>query len=256
VLTLHLEIIWEDFSTAFVQKSAGGLGTITGYSLANIAIMADLTTMTDEVQRSINVEAAQNGLEITYTSIYTTSASLPSGITDLNIQLRKAVTQANYGMLVMLQQSAIKNIAVDSFQAYGGDITNFQYRLGSLYMPKQALKALPAGVGSTTAVSNPYGQSELFVTTIMTFDKLRNPFDLSAVGLNEYNQDDNTVCVSLEKDQSLQLSSLPINNSRTLETLITIDSTSAAAKSARICYLFLNYSAVCRTFMDNASLSI
>ena len=92
----------------------------------------------------------------------------------------------------------------------------------------------------------------------MTYDKLRNPFDLSAVGLSEYNTDDFTFCCSMEKDQSLQLSSLPINNSRTLETLLTISSASAAARAAinRNCYLFLDYAAVCRTFMDNASLSI
>jgi len=93
---------------------------------------------------------------------------------------------------------------------------------------------------------------------MMTFDKLRNQFDLSAVGLSEYNVDDFTFCCSMEKDQSLQLSALPINNSRTLETLITLDSTAAAARAAinRNCYLFLDYVAVCRTFMDNASLSI
>ncbi len=253
---LHYEVIWEDFATALVQKSAGALGTITGYTLSNICIMMDATTMSDEVQRAINLEAAQNGLEITYHSVYTSQQTVPAGVTDLNLQLRKAVTQANYGMLVILEQAAIGDIAVDSFKAFGADVISFQYRLGSLYMPKQALRALPASVGATTAVTNQFGQSELYYTSMMTFDKFRNPFDLSAVGLTEYNTDDYTLCVSMEKDQSLQLSSLPINNSRTLETLVTFDSTSSAARGARVCYLFLDYAAVCRTFMDNASLSI
>ena len=133
---LHYEIIWESVATAMVQKSAGGLGTITGYTLSNIAIMLDTTTMTDEVQRSINVEAAQNGLEITYHSIYTTQQTLIGGSTNLNLQLRKAVTQANFAMLVMINQAAIGDISVDSFLAFGADFTSAQYRLGKFCRKK------------------------------------------------------------------------------------------------------------------------
>lgn len=254
---LHIEIILEDYRTALVQKSAGGGGTVTGYTLNNIAIMADTTTMTDDTQRAINLEAAQNGLEISYRAIYTSQQSLPALSGNLNMQLRKAVTQANSAMLVFLKQINFTDYSVDSFLSYASDITSFQYRLGSLYFPKQAITAIAASITENPSpTTNFTGQSELYYTTLMTYDKLRNQFDPGAVSLTEYNLYDYSICCSMEKDQSLQLSALPINNSRTLETLITFDTVSAGVKGQRLCFLFLDYAAVCRSFIDNASLSI
>lgn len=108
--------------------------------------------------------------------------------------------------------------------------------MGSLYFPKQAVTNLP----------------ECYMQNLMAFDKLRNELEPTAVSYNKYISNQFSLCASLEKDQSLQVSALPINNSRVLEALLTFPALSAAATVM----VFLEYVSVIRTFIDNASLSI
>ena len=59
------------------------------------------------------------------------------------------------------------------------------------------------------------------------------------------------MAVSLEKDTALNISGLPTNNSRVFELLAT---TSGVAN--RNVYVFMEYSAVYRAYIDNGALSI
>ncbi len=226
---LHIEIIWESLNVAFMQQTA----TPTNYALTNIAIMLDSMTLTDDTQRAINLESAKNGLEVTVPQVFTSQDSITSA-SIYNAQLRKAVTQANRVILVPFVATP-PALNVDCFKTMAGNISSFQFRLGSLYFPKQAITNLP----------------ECYLQMLMSFDKLRNELEPTAVSYNSYILDHYSLCASLEKDQSLQVSALPINNSRVLESLITF----TTGQSANV-YVFLEYVSVIRTFIDNASLSI
>ncbi len=226
---LHIEIIWESAAMALVEKTA----TVSSYALTNIAIMLDSMTLTDDTQRAINVESARNGLELTVPQVFVAQDTITAG-TIYNAQLRKAVTQANRVILVPFVQTAA-SVSVDNFATVAASISSFQFRLGSLYFPKQAVTNLP----------------ECYMQTLMSFDKLRNELEPTAVSYNKYILNQFSLCASLEKDQSLQVSALPINNSRVLESLITFGSSTTAT-----IMVFLEYVSVIRTFIDNASLSI
>lgn len=243
---LHIELIWESPGTAF-NKTAATVATDIdngGFTISNIAFVMDTMTLTDDTQRAINKESAQYGLELTVPSVYTDQYLLATSATQLNMQLRKAVTQANSAMLLQIPSGNINHSNLDSFASVDANATSFQYRLGSLYFPKQAL-------AGTTGASGK--QAEQYLSTLMTHDKLRNPYDMGAVSYNQYRSGgEYSLCASMEKDQTLQVSALPINNSRVLETLITVGASGFDIQ----CYLFLDYISVIKTFIDNASLSI
>jgi hypothetical protein len=58
--------------------------------------------------------------------------------------------------------------------------------------------------------------------------------------------------VSLEKDAALNMSGLPVNNSRVLE----LNATFANTVATRVVVTFLEYMAVARSFVDNTSVGI
>ena len=236
---LHLEIVWEDFRTAFVGITAGA--AITNYNITNLSILSDTSMCTDDVQRSINSEAASNGLEIVASQYYVSQMNMLSGETDLNMQIRKAVSQGECVNIVILNTANILNIAADSFAGFAGDATRVQFRLGNLYFPVQPI------------VSPELQQQENYFMTLQCYGKNEKQFEECGVSYDTYrNGPYYTLNATLEKSAQLQLAGLSINNSRSLETLITF----ANNNRARTCYAFLDYVSVIKTFIDNVSVAI
>ena len=203
---LHMEIIFEDFAIALVQGA--GAGTISGYTIGNLAIMTDNICMTDDVQKTLNDQSATDGLEYAFPRIFTGQDSVTS--TSINSQVRRAVSQANVAYAILLD-TANNIISADSFLARTWDATSFQFRLGALYYPIQA-------------ISDPTLDAvEGYVQALMTFDKLKNPEVEASVQYSDFKTGGRAImAVSLEKDTALNFSGLPVNNSRVLETLATV----------------------------------
>jgi hypothetical protein len=240
---LHIEIILEDVRTACYLKS-GLSADFAGYDISNIAFVADSITMTDDVQRVINEESAMSGLEVGYDRVFTAQTSLPLGSTSTNIQIRKAVSQCKYAYTICLDKSRLLDVTYDSFSSVAFDATNWQYRLGSLYFPKQAIQT--RGANDAT---------ESYLQQIAMFDKLRSEKStcVSLVGFNLSGQ--GALCASFERDQALQLSALPCNNSRVAELDATFDATTSAGLTRQL-ISFLVYSSISRSFVENTSSSI
>ena len=236
---LHMEIIFEDYKTAFVGVTAGA--SITNYNVNNLSIVLDSLTLTDDTQRALNSEAASNGLEIVSNQYYVQQQVSLSGENSLNMQIRKAVSQGECINLVILNTAALLDIAVDSFAGFAGDAVSTQWRLGSLYFPKQAIISLETQ------------QQENYFMTLQCYNKNDMVFEESGVSYTTYNSGPYyTLNATFEKDQKLQLAGAPINNSRNIESLITF----ANSNRARTFYAFLDYVSVIRTFIDNVSVAI
>lgn len=232
---LHMEIIFEDYAIALLQGA--GAGTISGYVINDLAVMTDNVCMTDDVQKTLNDQSANDGLEYAYPRIFTSQDSVAS--TNINSQVRRAVSQASIAYAVSLN-TANNIISADSFRAITWDATSFQFRLGALYYPIQAISdPLVDGV-------------EAYAQALEMWDKLKHPEVESSVSYADFQTGGRALmAVSLEKDTALNFSGLPVNNSRVLETLATV-----TALSTRNVVTFLEYSVVLRQYVDNSALSI
>ena len=116
------------------------------------------------------------------------------------------------------------------------DATSWQFRLGDLYYPIQAIQD-PTKDGV-----------ESYVQALQMFDKFRHPEIESSVSYSEFKTGGRAImAVSLEKDSALNFSGLPINNSHVLETLATV-----TAVQERNVVTFLEYSTVARAYVDVA----
>lgn len=233
---LTIEIIFEDVRTAVVRNPAQTTATCTGYTISNISIVLDSVALTDDTQKTLNSISASSGLEITYPRVYTSINDMNGSSANLSAQVRKAVSNTSYAVAVSLNPAYIRNINEDSFaSAYLADTV--QWRIGSLYFPNQPLKD-PTGV-------------ESFYNTKMVFNKLKNEHQESAVSYTMYSQTCGSLCASFEKNQLLQLSGIPCNNSRCLELECLFSSA-----NTRQVYVFLVYNAVSRSYLDNTSVAI
>ena len=240
---LHVEIILEDVRTAVCRKT-GLAADFSGYEISNIAFVTDSITMTDDVQRVINEESAMSGLEVGYDRIFTAQTSLALGSTSANIQIRKAVSQCKYAYTICLNKASLLDVSLDSFQSVVFDATNWQYRLGSLYFPKQAIQ--------TRGLNDP---TESFLQQIAMFDKLRSE-KTTAVSMFRFDTGgEGALCASFERDQALQLSALPCNNSRVAELDVEFDATASVGLTRQL-ISFLVYSSISRSFIENTSSSI
>lgn len=235
---LHLEIIWEDFRTALIKTAA--VGVVVGYEISNLQIMCDSIAMTDDTQRTINMESASSGLEWAYPRIYTSVNSLNIGQTTLSAQVRKAVSQACISYACVLDQANLIDITADSMAAVTWATTRWQYRLGALYFPHQPIE------DSTVDGVESYFQSQ------MVFDKVKHPFAESSVELADFVSGTGIMAVSLEKDTALNLSGLPINNSRVLE----LNAQFSAVAAPMEVLVFLEYCAVSKSFVDNTVVAL
>ena len=108
---LRIELVFEDFATALYQKS----GTVTGYNITDIRMVLDTVDLTDDTQRTINMESASEGLEYSYERVYTAISQVPANQLQISTQVRKAVSQACFATSMSLRNAGRTNVTVDSF---------------------------------------------------------------------------------------------------------------------------------------------
>ena len=236
---LHMELVLEDFRTAFFGKADAA--DITGYTIDKIELVLDLVDMTDDVQRTINAGSASNGLELSYERVYT--AISKQGATDLFIsqQIRKAVSQACFATSIVIDQLNKTDITVDSLTSMAfSEIDSFQYRLGSLHFPNEKLLNASDGV-------------EAYTIAQQVYDKYKHPYMEGSVTRPLFSASLGVMSASFEKDTSLNVSGLSINNSRTLE--LNCDFNTGHTRAAEV-VTFLHYVSVARAFIDNVAVAI
>ena len=231
---LHIELVFADYREAILQ----GSGSVTGFTITDISMMTDCVTLSDDTQKTLNFESASSGLEYTYPRIHTSTSTITS--TAINAQISKAVSQANIATGCLLTQAAVLDVTADSLKSPAWNVSSWQYRIGSIYMPNQPLTDAGDGL-------------ESFFTAQAVYDKAKHHHMENAVSLTDFKTNGyGVMSVSMEKDQSLNLSGLPINNSRMLELQATL-----AAWSANLeLVVFLEYTSVARAYIDNCVVSI
>jgi hypothetical protein len=228
---LQIQITFADHRTALYQKT----GTVTGYTISNISFMTDCVTLSDDTQKSLNMESAKTGLEYTYDRVHTSTSSVLSS--NVNVQVRKAVSQANTAHAVLLTQANTQDVTKDSFASTIWDIEQWSYRLGGLHFPHQPISS----AYETLHIAN------------NTYDKTRHPHSENSIAGGFFTDAGMAeLSASLEKSQHLNLSGMPLNNSRVLE----LDARLATYTEPLECVLFLTYTCVSRAYLDNTLTAI
>jgi hypothetical protein len=232
---LRLELVFEDYKTALYQKT----GTVTGYTITDIRMVLDTVDLTDDTQRTINMESASEGLEYAYERVYTAVSQVPSNQLQLSMQVRKAVSQACFATAMSFQNSDRTLVTVDSFATLPINYKSYQFRLGSLYFPHQRVE-IASGANDA---------SEMYTLAMVTYDKMRHPYASPSLNVAQYAGSQCVLATSFEKDMSLNMSGLPINNSRVLE--LNLEYTAVEHAIDVVC--FLTYCAVSRSYIDNTA---
>lgn len=237
---LHFELTFENTNTAFVSA-----GSITSYDVQDIEFYLDSVELSDDTQKTLNMESANTGLEWVSPRIYTSVTSLPSGQTSTSIQVRKAVSQAMATYTIPRNTADLSNLSVDSFLSSYGNLGNtheWQYRVGSLYFPNQVAR-------ENQLTAHP----ETYLNALTTWDKNKHQNYPCAVSMRDFMTNLGIFSVSLSKNDSLHLAGLPLNNSRALELNLSFPSAAAAERNLT---LFLEYIQCAKFYSQNVSVAI
>jgi hypothetical protein len=237
---LRVQISFADQKQALVSDSA-----VQSYTVDDIYIMTNLTTMVDSWQKLINEESATQGLTYSYPEWHTTQSSTAQAST--NIEVRKAVARAMSAFVITKQLPDLT--ANDNMKSEAYSVTSYQYRLGSLYPTQQPINDSKEAYYQAQSMWNG-GVLDCKRPNAVSFTRFNTstaPATLS--------DGDGIVAVSLERSDTalngvLNISGLPTNNSRVLGCDLTF-----SAGVARTNYLFMAHLRVAKFYLDNAIIS-
>ena len=240
---LRIEMTLTEATRAFV-----GTNVVPTYSVDNCELLMQLTDLNDPVQAALMKESASNGLEYTFPSYFTTPSSL-SG-TQINEQVKKAVSQATR-MFTAIYDTGTDNVNLitkDGFrQVNPNRFDSYQIRVGSTYYPQQLVKK----------------STEYWAIANSCFDQLRKfEYRPNQVDFLTFRDGKALLATSLETNDRLNLSGLPINNSSVAEFRFTQkigtfqDGTATQATSPIEAIIFIEFISVTRTSLNRTNLRI
>lgn len=230
---LRIEITWENINTALLR--ADGAVNATGYIIDQIEFRTESVTLADSAMAILNRESSTNGLELTYDRIYTTSKNTGTASSE-NIEVRKAVSLAKNAFCVTLPTLNRVDQALDSFLSDEWDFVSSDFRLGNQYFSFQPIENLEESYFNYQKCWN---KIKLYMAEMNT-----SLADFKDGGMA-------MIIASLETDDSLNLTGLPVNSSRILECRFE-RATNNDVKS----YVFLCYTALARASLTNTSVKI
>jgi hypothetical protein len=240
---LNIEILFANAPQALVESGAGETGVITDYEVTDIHIATRSITRQDSVSRAITQQSASQGLDYHFPRNFSTTDLGASGSTSQEIQLQKAVSFCRQATIVPYPEAGQNDIAVDSFVTAGYTFTSAQFRVGSVYLPQQAL---------ASSLDSDYGAILGYIYSQKAFMKLQHLDKPNSVNVSDYTDGSTgATCISstLEKSLDLQLSGLALNNSRILNVSLQMD-----ALSANTVFLtFIEYDSVSKVYLNNTS---
>ena len=242
---LHIEIVFEKTASVFLQPDAD-TDLITTYDVNDIHFLLDTVDLSDETQKTINMESADNGLEWVTPRVYFAKTSMPSGQNQVSVQVRKACSQATMAYSILQNTNELNDLKKDSMMSRVNVWkTTWQYRIGSLFFPQQ-----PVDVESLTSTG-----AKSYYEALYAFDKPKHPYHSGSVSIRSFNQGKSIYAMSASKNDDLFLSGLPINNSRVLEFNLEI-AEPAGGESDRVLTTFLEYIQVVKSYVDNTAVAI
>ena len=228
----RIEISLENFGRAFDAAFNAQAGT--SYVVNDPIITCMAHELTDSSQRVLNEESVENGLEYTYTRVFT--AAEASASDTINIQVKKAVSQGLRAFAAPIPTATLNAQGPDSFISNINGYSNWQYRIGSNFYPQQRVDSTVEGYYTTLNIYNK-NDTDGWFSNDLSYDEYLEDFSIMGAGF--------------ETDSRLNLTGVPINNSATLEL-----QTNVTAAEEYKWFVFLEYVAVARSFLTNVDVKI
>lgn len=200
---LKIELEFENIDTAF-DSTTGYLSTDT-YEIHDLSIMCDCHVLSDFAMKELHEASSSNdGLELMFPTFDRQTGNLPTSLTILNAQTNKAVTRANMAWLKVRPSAKVGSGQVpaeaDSFLSEAVTFTKrFQFNLGSLYFPNQALDQ----------------KREFYANSVYVFGQLKGD-KLLQVNTASFDADSAIYTALLEKSDILENSGMPLVSGRSL----------------------------------------
>jgi hypothetical protein len=246
---MRMEIHFETAARAFVNTAA----SVTNYTVKNIECSLDQYQLTDSIMRVLNEEASLRGLEMPFTTFYHHRANTKADTTDMNIEIRKAVSRA-LGVLHKVSPSVYEGKA-DNMKSVRHALVEYQVRVGSLYFPQQPIRP----IGDTNDTSY-----ECYHHTMRGLGKFKTNHapgvmyeEFKGIGTQtEANIKNNTeggmaaIYTDLERSNVQKLTGIAVNNSRVAELRLKRVSGLPFTTNSQIdCWL--HYVRLLRVFLQN-----
>lgn len=224
---LRLELTLENFANAIVLDAGADADSAGSYRLTEVEVHLDSYRLSDGALNMLNTMSAENGLVLQYADIENSQFQKPNAVTNVSYEMRKTVSMATGAISVVRPTANINNSAADSFASTPVvDTDQFQYRIGSTYLPIQKIK----------------GKTQYYANSVYCNGKLRNHRELGLTA-EEYDKVGHA-----EVDISrywLQNSGVALNNSTSLTW--TADIASAQSNVD----MFLRHNRVITIFLEN-----
>lgn len=206
---LRIEIKWNNGINTFMgmdgQKEGGAppnFSPITSYDIINPYFNLCCVQLSDSIQRALNEQSTNNGLEIVYTDYEKTSYSTGNMFDVCHVEVRKACSRA-LRAFARIRCMTDLTASVDGYRSeFPCPVTQYQWQLGSLYFPHQPIAA-KAGK-SLTPEGNPANNDLMFESYFMLLDSMdkiqgtkcapyltlrgREPYNRTSNGLLTYSE--------------------------------------------------------------------
>jgi hypothetical protein len=232
-----LQIELELESPAIAFKSTGA----PTYSIQDCALFTDTFQLSDSIARKMNQLAATGGLELSYVASASTFTSGASSQDRFSINANLSVSRALHAFAVEVPTSHL-TATEDSFNTgVGSELNTWQFRVGSQYFP-------------TAPVT---GMKDSLISTLYSWDKIRNCNASSSTAVDYASfmgyatpttsqRNCAAVGTTLERSSVLNLSGIPINQSRAL--VLDINYSTAVARTI---HMFVSYQMACTVFLNS-----
>jgi hypothetical protein len=229
-----IELTLDVGSRAVVLAGSVAAPTLT---ILNPSIVLDTYILEDSVMLALQRVCAKDGLEYAFQTVDNNQAS--STTTGLDLDIRKAVSVANSIIVARYpapQATAILESTIDTFSTGANLFTQFQFNLGSLYMPNQTM--VKTSTAAAEAALTEFYYNVLYATE--NYSATTAPLTIT-----EYATKLGCVAATLERSTLLSLSGMPVALSKQLHLSATFSSS-----GPHVIYSMLNYTALAKIYLD------
>jgi len=200
--------------------------------------------LTDSIMRTLNEAAASSGLEVVFPTYFTTIQTRTGN--NLNMESRRACSRA-LSAFYTEQEPLGGDFKTKVSTLNSKPITNLlgpvsvQFRAGSLYFPNSAIQS-----------ENPIvAAAENYQMALENFNKYNTNLS-SNLSFTDYLTKFYVLATTLERSTTLDLTGIPLSNSRVL-ALNAVFKDAPAADNA---FLFLEYVTLARVFISNCTVEV
>lgn len=138
---LRVTIDWNNLEDIFVFSGPPNSAFTFGYSVSKVELDIKSIQLTDSCQRYLNEVSATSGLEIVYADYNNTIHQIPTNGGEVNMEVRQACSRALRAFCRIRDSTKKTSLLADSQASEFWTVSQFQWRLGSLYFPQQPVQA-------------------------------------------------------------------------------------------------------------------